>query len=128
MVLVKFNDKQKNQTLFDIWKKSYEELDETTHQLFTNHMRIHLNRMILRKVGNYVVYEKERYGNRHRNHLVIAEFFCLDRKIYFIYKVIKVLSYISYCFTQKNETVERILKNLKCTNCQGNRFQLTMVI
>ena len=49
MILVRFNDKQKDSILFNIWKNSYDELDEKNRQLFSNHMRILLNRIILRK-------------------------------------------------------------------------------
>ncbi len=74
MILVKFRDGQKNQTLLNLWRKSYYELDEKTRQLFSNHMRIRLNRMIARKVHNYTEYEVKRYEKLDLCGNVIAEF------------------------------------------------------
>jgi hypothetical protein len=128
MTLVKFDEEQKNQTLLELWIKSYYDLDEKTRQLFSNHMRIHLNKMIAINVHNYTEYEIKRYEKLQLLGNVIAEFRCSYCKSCFKYVAIRVISYISYAFIQKDAQIEHYLKNLKCEKCEGNKFHLTMVI
>jgi hypothetical protein len=128
MTLVNFGDVQRNQMLLDLWTKSYYELDEKTRQLFSNHMRIHLNRMIAINVHNYAQYELERYEKLNLSGNVVAEFTCSCCQLGFKYVAIRVISYISYAFIKKDAAREYYLKNLKCESCKENKFHLNMII
>jgi hypothetical protein len=128
MILVKSDDTQKNQILSELWAKSYYELDEKSRQLFSNHMRIQLNRMIAMNVNNYTQYESQRYDKLNLSGNVIVEFICSCCKSNFKYVSIRVISYISYAFIKEDAAIEHNLKNLKCEKCNENKFHLNMVI
>ncbi len=95
MIFVKFEDNHKNLSLFNIWKKSFDELNENIRVLFTNYMRIYLNRITLSKANNYREYELERFEVRNKTDQVIVEercSFCLN----FQYVSVNVNSYLSF--------------------------------
>ena len=66
MIFVKFDDNHENSLSFNIWKKSFDELDENIHVLFTNYMRIYLKRIISSSANDYSEYELERFEVRNK--------------------------------------------------------------
>jgi hypothetical protein len=128
MILVKFNDKQKDAVLFDIWKKSYNKLDEQTQQLFSYHMMVHLNRMILRKIHDDYRYELKRFEVSDSHDLIIAETYCKNCQSSFQYIAISVMSYVSYAFNEEDKTIDECHTNIKCERCNENKFEILMVI
>jgi hypothetical protein len=127
MILVKFNDEPKNQTLFDLWKKSFDELDEKNQELFLYHTSIHMNRMIAIDAYDFAKYELKRYEQRFMSDCIITEFYCSKCRSNYKYIEMSVLLYISYIFNQPDKIVKGILENLKCENCRDNKYKMTTV-
>jgi hypothetical protein len=128
MTLFGLIDKQKNQILLYLWKTTCEELDDTIRILFFNHIRIHINRSIARKVSDYAGYEMKRYDIRHRCDLVIAEFHCSSCHSNFKYVVVSINSFISLVFNQVDKIVEHTIKDLTCKKCGVRKFEMTAVV
>jgi hypothetical protein len=128
MILVRFNDKQKDSILYNLWKRSFDELDEPTQKLFSNHMKIHLNRMILRIIRDYNKYELKRFEIRDKHDLIVAESFCKKCPNSFQYIAINVISYVLHAFNKEDKTIDEYLTNLKCEQCKENGFEIIMAI
>jgi hypothetical protein len=127
LILVKFKDEQKNKDLFEVWRKSIDELDEKTRELFLNHMSIHINRMIAINAYDFAKYELKRYKRRYLSDCVIAEFCCTGGHSPYHYIEISVFSYMSYVFNQPDFRIKKILKDLKCETCKENKFFISVV-
>ncbi len=99
MTLVKFEDKAKNTVLFDNWKNSFEKLDEKTNELFSHHMSLYINRIILNELQNYPEYETKRFQVKDRPDQVVV-YACCPNCSNFHYTSIDVISFLSYFFNQ----------------------------
>lgn len=128
MILVRLDEKQKNTVLHTLWKRSFDELDGQIQKLFSNHMRIHINRMILRIIHDYNKYELKRFEVRDKYDMIIAESRCKNCPSIFEYIAISVLSYVSYAFNKEDKTIVECLTNLKCERCKESNFEISMVI
>jgi hypothetical protein len=117
MILVKFEDDFKNSILFDIWKQSFNELDEKTRQLFSNQMRIYLNRITSNNAFDYGEYETKRFEVKDKTDQVITEARCIRCSDY-QYIAVNVVSYLSYFFDQPDENIKDLFTKLKCKNCR----------
>ena len=91
-------------------------------------MRIHLNRMILRKIHDYNKYELKRFQIRDKHDLIISETCCKNCPSSFQYITISVISYVSYAFNKEDKTIDEYITNLKCDQCKENKLEITMVI
>lgn len=127
MTLVRFNDKAKNHTLYSLWNKSLNELDETAKELFLNHMSIHINRAIATKAYDYARYELKRYQQRCLSDCIISEFYCSICHSVYEYVEIPVLSYLSYAFNHPDVIVKKILDGLTCKKCKENKYEMTII-
>ena len=76
MILVKFEDEQRNHILFDMWKKSFAELDKETYQLFSHYMKIYLNRTTLNEVFDFGKYEQKRFEVKDKIDKVVVKTYC----------------------------------------------------
>jgi hypothetical protein len=94
-------------------------LDEKTQRLFSNYMRIYLNRITLNEVHDYRKYELKRFETRDRTDNVIVEAGC-SRCLNCIYISVSVISYLSHLFEQPDKNINDLLDVLKCDHCQVN--------
>jgi hypothetical protein len=115
MTLVKFEDNEKNTILFNNWKSSFEELDGETKKLFSHHMSLYINRLILNEVQDYCEYESKRLEVKNRPDQVIVYAYrpyCSNSR----YTSIDVISFLSYFFNQQNNVYDRIADAI-CDEC-----------
>jgi hypothetical protein len=115
MTLVKFEDKTKNTILFNNWKSSFEELDGETKKLFSHHMSLYINRLILNEVQNYSEYELKRFEVTDKPDQVIVYAYCpycSNSR----YTSIDVISFLSYFFNQQDNVYDRIADAI-CDEC-----------
>ena len=107
--------KKKNSGLFDIWKKSYEELDKESKKLFSNHMRLYINRLLLNYITHYSDYESRRFEERAQIDQVIVGMDC-PRCSNFDYMLVHLIYYLNWFFGQPENTT--FIQNIfKCNNC-----------
>ncbi len=116
MIFIKFDDNKKNSLLFNNLKSSFDELDEKTKILFSNYVRLYINRLILREVKDYHEYELKRFDVRDKTDIVIAETRCPICQR-FQYISVNVISYLSYLFDQPDENMKGSLTALHCKYC-----------
>ncbi len=127
MTLIKTDDFNKNKALLDLWLKSLIELDCSVRILFLNHMRIHINRIIEKKVEEIEKYELKRYEKRGLDRHIIAEFqcsFCNFPKYY----EFPVVFYLICIFSNQHEQIDSEISRLKCDNCEENNLVLNLII
>jgi hypothetical protein len=117
MILVKFEVVNKNSILFDIWKQSFNELDEKNRQLFSNYMRIYINRLTSNYAFDYGEYEEKRFEVKDKTDQVITEARC-KRCFDYQYIAIYVVSYLSHYFNQPDENIKDLSTKLNCKNCR----------
>jgi len=115
MILLTFEDEKRNSILFDIWKQSFDELDEKTRQLFSYYMKIYLNRTTLNEVFDFGKYEQKRFEIKDKIDKVIVEVNCMVCTNV-QYNTIDVISYVSYLFGQPDEKMSESLSTLKCNH------------
>ncbi len=127
MTLVRFNDKAKDHSLHSLWNKSLNELDETSKELFLNHMSIHINRAIATKAHDYAIYELKRYQRRNDSDCIISEFCCSICHSIYEYVEISVLSYMSFVFNHPDTIGKEILAHLTCKKCKDNKFEMVII-
>lgn len=127
MILVKLPDEQKNNILKDLWKKSYLEMDSEAQKLFTHHMKIHLDRVIERKINNFHNYEIARYNSRNADYGVIVEIQCsqCSNQDYYLIAM-PVVKFINYNFCKPNGSKINLGTLTTCSTCKGNIFNFTM--
>jgi hypothetical protein len=118
MILVKFKDGNKNSILFDIWKQSFNELDEKNRKLFSNYMRIYINRITSNNAFDYGEYETKRFEVKDKIDHVIAEARCILCSDY-QYIAVNVFSYLSYFFDHPDENIKELYHKIKCRFCQA---------
>ena len=116
MTLVKFEDHKKNKKLFDIWKKSFEELNEGTKKLFANHVRLYINRIILNDIQDYPGYEIKRLEVNDDLDQVIVYTHCPTCPE-FHYTSISIIKYLSYFFQQQGNDYCPIVDDASCDLC-----------
>jgi hypothetical protein len=119
MIFVKFEDDDRNSILINIWKQSFDELDEYTRQLFSHYMKIYLNRTTLNEVIDFGKYEQKRFEIKDKFDKVIVVVNCMVcTNVQYI--AIDVISYVSYLFGQLDEKVKESLFTLKCNHNSEN--------
>ena len=119
MILVTFEDEKRNSILFDIWKQSFDELDDQTCRLFSYYMKIYLNRTTLDNVFDFGKYEQKRFEIKDKIDKFVGKINCLlCTNIQYI--AIDVISYVSYLFGQLDEKMQESLFTLKCQHNSAN--------
>ncbi len=99
--------------LEDIWKQSFNELDEKTRLLFSYYMKIYLNRTTLNEAFDFGKYEQKRFEVNDKIDKIVVEICCLVcQNIQHI--TIDVISYLSYLFDQPDEKMVESLSKLEC--------------
>ena len=119
MILVSFEDNDRNSILFDIWKQSFGELDDQTHSLFSYYMKIYLNRTTLNEVIDFGKYEQKRFDIKDKIDKVVVEVSCMVCTNV-QYNTIDVISYVSNLFGQLDEKMKESLFTLKCQHNSAN--------
>ncbi len=126
MALLKTGDYRKNKILLGVWLESLYELDYSMIVLFLDHMRIHLNRIIEKRVEDLDKYELKRYEKRELDTHIIAENKCSSCN-FPKYMEFPVVNYLIYIFV-KDEKIDDLIATIKCDNCGKNNLVLNPVI
>ena len=127
MTLVKVDDEQKNKILLKLWLESLYELDDYVMVLFLNHIRIHIEKTIEKRVEEFSKYKLKRYKKRNLDNHVIAEFQCSSCN-FPQYNEIPVVLYIMRIFIKEDEQIDNLTSRLKCENCDENELALNTLI
>jgi hypothetical protein len=120
MALIKTDDEDKNKILLGLWLYSVCQLDDSVRILFLEHMRIHINRFIEKRVEALDKYELKRYENREHDNHIIAELKCSSCNIP-KYMELPVVNYLM-CIFVKDEETDDLIANIKCDNCDKKGF------
>jgi hypothetical protein len=127
MALLKTNATDKNKVLLGLWLDSLYELDYPVMYLFLNHMRIHLNRIIEKRVEEVNKYELKRYEKRNLDNQIIAEFQCTFCN-FPQYMEFPVVIYLKRFFDKENKDIDELIAEMKCDNCGDDGLTLNQII
>lgn len=95
--------------------------------LFLDHMKIHLNRVIEKRVEELNKYELKRYEKRNLDNYIIAEFQCSFCN-FPQYEVLPVVLYIMCIFIKEDKQIDALISRLKCDNCGETDLALNPII
>jgi hypothetical protein len=126
MALIKTDDEDKNKILLGLWLYSVCQLDDSVRILFLEHMRIHINRFIEKRVEALDKYELKRYENREHDNHIIAELKCSSCNIP-KYMELPVVNYLIHIFV-KDENIYGLIATIKCDNCGKNDLVINPII
>lgn len=128
MLLVKLEDHDKNERLFESWYESLYELeDEKTKEMFLFHMKTHLTRLMVKKVKDYAAFEDQVFASRVQHTDIVVEVICSCEQTYY-YFPIAVLFFVQYLFTGHDRTLEQGLADLVCNICNTKGFKLSSIL
>lgn len=148
MILLRTTSKKINKKLWQLWKKSFRELDIINMKLIQYHLKIFIERIIENTIHNFGVYEKYRYHIKDNYAEITIEFTCAkcDNAEYF-YKNVLILHYFEAIFSNPkimtsflfnkllylNRATTRIGGSIpdnefKCSRCNNNKkFNFTII-
>lgn len=127
MALVRTNSPNQNKILLTLWMDSYLELGEINIKYLSNHIRLHINRIIERQAEEIDKYELKRYQSNHLIDCIIAEFQC-EFCNFSQYENITIRPYIIYCFNGGHKEMDKLFTQvIKCNNCQENDLKLNPI-
>jgi len=115
MALVKLKDPMKNSILFDNWKKSFDELDEETRNLFSYHIKLYINRVILNEISDYSKYELKRFEAKDKLDQIIIPIHCSSCSNH-LYTSRNIITFLSNYFNQQ-DNVFNIPVDMMCNKC-----------
>ncbi len=131
IILFRFdNDKSKNKKLYQLWKKAWFKLEGDDYPLFTNHVNIHVHRLLEKKVHNLDKFEAARYEYGYDYNIVVVEIHCKNCPDEYFYLPILLYSYLSYIFYDEmaEEISEYINKNkIRCQHCYKRNFSFISI-
>ncbi|HXT85073.1 MAG TPA: hypothetical protein VN704_12225 [Verrucomicrobiae bacterium] len=115
MALVKLEDPMKNSILFDNWKKSFEKLDEETRKLFSHHIKLYIDRIILNEISDYSKYELKRFEAKDKSDQIIIPIRSSSCSNH-IYTSMNIITFLSNYFSQR-DNVYNIPVDRMCNEC-----------
>jgi hypothetical protein len=111
MILLRFEDDNRDLILLDIWKQSFEALDENTRRLFCFYMKIYLNRITLDEVFDFDIYEQKRFEIKDKFDKAVIEVY-FDNYPKPKYMIIDVISYVTFLFDKPDDMFIESLSTL----------------
>jgi hypothetical protein len=90
-------------------------------------MRIHLNRIIEKRVEEVNKYELKRYEKRNLDNQIIAEFQCTFCN-FPQYMEFPVVIYLKRFFDKENKDIDELIAEMKCDNCGDDGLTLNQII
>jgi hypothetical protein len=129
MILSRFDDNEsQNEKLWYLWKDSMMCLDEQNGELFFNHIRTHINRLIEKKVHEFTKYEDIRYNNREKYNMVIAEGTCINCSNEYVYLPVPIVVYMPNLFYDRvNSSLHWYARNAICQKCKNRDFDFMLI-
>ncbi len=132
MIFFRFeNDNLKNEELWKLWKESMLSLDKHNGELFFNHVKIHINRVIEKKAYDFAKFEVARFENRAAFNMVIIEASCKNCHNEYIYFPVPIINYLPYLFYEKSNDAYIYeyarLYDTRCQKCNNSDFSFIII-
>jgi hypothetical protein len=124
------NDDSKNEKLYQLWKQAWLQIKGDDGNLFMNHVRLYIHKIIGKKVHNFAKFEIARYENRSCDNMVVIEANCRNCTDEYVHIPVPLVLYLPYLFYDKTDA--QIFTSIKtyginCQKCKECDFSFILI-